>query len=71
MRSHGIDPPAAGDYDTFLPYASVAAVIGDAAQELDCPDFGMRLARKQGIQMLGPIAACSHQAPRNPPLTPS
>ncbi|MFJ8024593.1 AraC family transcriptional regulator [Streptomyces sp. NPDC096311] len=62
MRSHGIDPPAAGDYDTFLPYDSVAAVIGDAAQELGCPDFGMRLARKQGIEMLGPIAVVIRNA---------
>ena len=62
MRTHGIDPGAAGDYDTFLPYASVAAVIGDAAQELDCPDFGMRLARRQGLQLLGPIAVIIRNA---------
>ncbi|WP_406335826.1 AraC family transcriptional regulator [Streptomyces sp. NBC_00203] len=62
MRSHGVDPAAAGDYDTFLPYASVAAVVGDAAQELNCPDFGMRLARRQGIQMLGPVAVIIRNA---------
>ncbi|MGA6223146.1 AraC family transcriptional regulator [Streptomyces umbrinus] len=62
MRAHGVDPGAAGDYDTFLPYSSVAAVIGDAAQELDCPDFGMRLARRQGIQMLGPVAVIIRNA---------
>lgn len=62
LRSHGIDPAAAGDYDTFLPYDSVAAVIGDAARKLDCPDFGMRLARKQGIQILGPVAVIIRNA---------
>ncbi|MFI1488272.1 AraC family transcriptional regulator [Streptomyces sp. NPDC020747] len=62
MRSHGIDPAAAGDYDTFLPYPSVAAVIGDAAEELHCPDFGMRLARRQGIRMLGPVAVIIRNA---------
>ncbi|MFJ9712877.1 AraC family transcriptional regulator [Streptomyces sp. NPDC101234] len=62
LRTHGVDPAAAGDYDTFLPYSSVAAVIGDAAQVLHCPDFGMRLARRQGIQMLGPIAVIIRNA---------
>ena len=62
MRSHGIDPATAGDYDTFLPYDAAAAVIGDAAQQLNCPDFGMRLARRQGIAMLGPVAVIIRNA---------
>lgn len=56
MRAHGVDPEAAGDYERFISYPAVAAVIGAAAEELDCPDFGMRLARRQGIQILGPVA---------------
>lgn len=56
MRAHGVDPEAAGDYERFISYPAVAAVIGAAAERLDCPDFGMRLARRQGIQILGPVA---------------
>ena len=56
MRAHGVDPEAAGDYERFISYPAVTAVIGAAAQELDCPDFGMRLGRRQGIEILGPVA---------------
>lgn len=56
MEAHGIDPVAAGDYDRFLSYTATAALIGDAAQKLDCPDFGMRLGRMQDIKILGPVA---------------
>jgi AraC-like DNA-binding protein len=56
MRAHGVDPEAAGDYQRFLSYHAVCAAFGAAAQELDCPDFGMRLARRQGTEILGPVA---------------
>jgi AraC-like DNA-binding protein len=56
MRAHGVDPEAAGDYERFISYPAVAAVIGAAAEELHCPDFGLRLARRQGIAILGPVA---------------
>lgn len=53
LRAHGVDPSAAGDYDRLVSYAAVASVIGTAAVELACPDFGMRLGKRQGIQILG------------------
>jgi AraC-like DNA-binding protein len=56
MRAHNIDPDAAGDYQRFLSYHAVCAVIGTAAKQLNCPDFGMRLARSQGTEILGPVA---------------
>ncbi|MFD8006527.1 AraC family transcriptional regulator [Streptomyces mirabilis] len=56
MRAHGVDPKAAGDYEHFISYTAAASVIGAAARELDCPDFGMRLARRQDIKILGPVA---------------
>lgn len=56
MLAHGVDPEAAGDYQRFLSYHAVCAVLGAAAQELDCPDFGMRLAQRQGTEILGPVA---------------
>lgn len=56
LHARGIDPAATSDHDRFLSSSAAAAVIADAADELDCPDFGMRLAREQGIQILGPVA---------------
>ena len=54
LRARGVDPAAAGDFDRFLPSAAAAAVVADAAEALDCPDFGMRLARRAGHPDPGP-----------------
>jgi AraC-like DNA-binding protein len=56
LLARGIDPTATSDHERFLSSSAAAAVIADAADELNCPDFGMRLAREQGIQILGPVA---------------
>ncbi|MCW2425220.1 AraC-like DNA-binding protein [Rhodococcus erythropolis] len=62
MQAHGIDPAAAGAYDRFVRYSSAAAVIGDAARFLGCPDFGLRLASLQNTQILGPGAVLIRNA---------
>ncbi|AZG46239.1 AraC family transcriptional regulator [Gordonia insulae] len=62
LTEHGIDPASAGNYDRFVRYSSAAAVIGDAALVLDCPDFGLRLARLQNTQILGPGAVIVRNA---------
>lgn len=56
VRKQGIDPSAVGDFERFISYSRTAAAIGEAAKELDCPDFGMRLGSMQGIHILGPVA---------------
>lgn len=56
LRARGIDPAATSDRDRFVSTTGVAAVIADAAERLQCPDFGLQLAREQGIQILGPVA---------------
>lgn len=56
LRSHRIDPEATSDHDRFLPSSAVAAAIADAADQLNRLDFGMLLAKEQGIQILGPVA---------------
>jgi AraC-like DNA-binding protein len=62
MRAQGLDPSAAGNFTRLLPYTKVAAAIGEAAAALQCPDFGMRLARRQGIQIMGPVAVLIRHA---------
>ncbi|WP_063047571.1 AraC family transcriptional regulator [Nocardia pseudovaccinii] len=62
LRAHNVDPVATEDFERFIRYADAAAVFGDAARLLDCPDFGMRLARRQGIQILGPIGVILRNA---------
>jgi AraC-like DNA-binding protein len=62
LRAHGVDPAATADWDRFIRYADSAAVLGDAARLLDCPDFGMQLARRQSLQTLGPIGVIFRNA---------
>ena len=62
MRARGVNPSVVGDFERFLSYDAVAGVVADAAQVLDCPDFGMRLAREQGIEKLGPVAVILRNA---------
>ncbi|WP_019928529.1 AraC family transcriptional regulator [Nocardia sp. BMG111209] len=62
LRAQGIDPAIAGAHERFLTYTALARVIGAAACELSCPDFGLRLGCRQGIQILGPVAVIIRHA---------
>jgi AraC-like DNA-binding protein len=62
LRMQGIDPAAAGDGDRLISYTGVAAAIGTASTDLHCPDFGLRLSVKQGIDILGPVAVLIRNA---------
>lgn len=62
LRAHGVDPGAAGCPEGLLNYSAVTAVIGSAAVQLQCPDFGMRLGQRQGIHILGPVALLMRHA---------
>ncbi|BBG02419.1 MULTISPECIES: AraC family transcriptional regulator [Pseudonocardia] len=44
------------DPDALVPTRSVARVLETAAGELSCPDLGLRLAERQGPEILGPLA---------------
>jgi AraC-like DNA-binding protein len=39
-----------------IPYVSVVRLLDIAATELGCDDFGLRLSRRQNIEILGPVA---------------
>jgi AraC-like DNA-binding protein len=42
--------------DTFLPFHSLNSLYEATAKALSCPDFGLRLAQRQGLEILGAIA---------------
>ncbi|MFC5698982.1 AraC family transcriptional regulator [Pseudomonas sp. GCM10022186] len=44
------------DEDARVPLSSLVALLEYAAQELDCPDLGLRMAEYQNLHVLGPIA---------------
>lgn len=39
----------------FVSYASLIRLLEQTADELDCPDFGMRLSTRQDLGILGPL----------------
>ena len=73
VRSRGADPlplldryriPAAGQRaDTsFLVYRHMAALLEDTARTLDYPEFGLKLAQYQGMDILGPISVIARSS---------
>src|SRR5688500_12231781 len=53
----GIPPEALGQADAVISYRAMIQLLEDSAVELACPDFGLRLASRQGgIAVLGPLA---------------
>ncbi|WP_116364701.1 AraC family transcriptional regulator [Parahaliea mediterranea] len=56
--------PSAGQHDIerFIPYRNAALLFEASAAAFDCPDFGLRLARYQGWETLGPVAVIARNA---------
>lgn len=48
--------------DSFILYRNAAQLLEDTAVELDCPDFGLRLAKWQGLEILGAIAVIARNS---------
>jgi len=48
--------------DAFIPFEAAARLLEASADELNCPDLGLRLSRWQGMDILGPIAVIARNA---------
>lgn len=46
----------------MVPYLTLIQMLERAADEFDCPDFGMRVGLKQGLSVLGPIAVIAQNS---------
>jgi len=62
LRAAGIRPQDAGEHDVFIPYRSLIVAIETAAAATATPDFGRRLALRQGIEILGPLGVAARTA---------
>jgi AraC-like DNA-binding protein len=58
-----LHPALLGSTDAYIPFKSVARVVESTAAELGCPDFSLRLANRQNIEILGPIALIARHSP--------
>ncbi len=62
LRAAGIRVRDVGNYDTFIPLRAAIQATESAAQTTDTPDFGRRLAQRQGIEILGPVGVAARTA---------
>ena len=57
-----IPPGVENQQDAFIPIDAYARMLEASAEDLRCPDFGLRLSRWQGLDILGPIAVIARNA---------
>src|SRR5271166_6889397 len=62
LRAAGIRPKDVGTYEVFIPIRGVLQAIESAAEATATPDFGRRLAQRQGIEILGPVGVAARTA---------
>lgn len=62
LRKAGVRIQDAGNYDAFISYLAAITAIESAAQATNTPDFGRRLAQRQGIEILGPVGVAARTA---------
>jgi AraC-like DNA-binding protein len=56
LRKAGIEPAALNQLTAFIGFESLIDLLELSATDLDCPDFGLRLAERQDIGILGTLS---------------
>ena len=62
LRAVGIREQDVGNYDAFIPLRAAMRAAESAAESTATPDFGRRLAQRQGIEILGPVGVAARTA---------
>ena len=62
LTRYGIPPGVEDRDDAFIPIDAYVRVLQASAEDLRCPDFGLRLSRWQGLDILGPVAVIARNA---------
>jgi AraC-like DNA-binding protein len=63
LRKSGADPAALNQLTAFISFESLIELLERSAHDLGCADFGLRLAERQDIGILGTLAvAMRHSA---------
>lgn len=57
-----VSPTDAGSYERFISLPNGARALEATAAALNAPDFGRQLARRQGIEILGPVGLAARTA---------
>ena len=56
LRKAGIEPAALNRLTAFISFESQIDLLESSAADLGCPDFGLRLAERQDIGILGTLS---------------
>lgn len=56
LRKAGIQPSALNQLTAFISFESLIELLEHSGTDLGCPDFGLRLAERQDIGILGTLA---------------
>ncbi|WP_079228531.1 AraC family transcriptional regulator [Pseudomonas putida] len=62
LRQMQIDPKLLDNTGAVIPYRSMINLLERCAEQLDCADFGLRLAERQSLMILGPLAVVGQNA---------
>jgi AraC-like DNA-binding protein len=62
LKRFEIRPGIEHEEDAFVSLDRFVRMLDVSAAELECPDFGLRLSRWQGLDILGPIAVIARNA---------
>jgi AraC-like DNA-binding protein len=62
LSRFNISPGVEHEQDAFIPFEATVRLLEASADELNCPDFGLRLSHWQGLDILGPIAVIARNA---------
>lgn len=62
MARFHLTPGVEHQEDAFIPFEATALLLDASAEALDCPDFGLRLVRWQGLDILGPVAVIARNS---------
>ena len=62
VQRFGIPPGIENEEDAFISFDAYVRMLEASAEDLGCPDFGLRLSRWQGLDILGPIAVIARNA---------
>ena len=63
LRAAGVPIAHVGNPEAYLGYRNLITAVESAAKVTGTPDFGRLLARRQGIEILGPVGAAARTAP--------
>lgn len=62
MARFHLEPGVQHQEDAFVSFEALALLLDASADTLGCPDFGLRLSRWQGLDILGPIAVIARNS---------